>query len=232
MKFSVITLFPEMFSGVFEYSIINRAIQKNKVEVNLVNLRDFGIGSHKTVDDKPYGGGIGMVLRVDVLHKAIESTRVGKGIEKVAIFDAKGETYSQKKAEEFTRLDHLVLVCARYEGFDERVKDFVDYSISIGDYILTGGEIPAMAVIDSVTRLLPGVLTKADATTFESFSQTDSGRILEYPQFTRPEIFKEKRVPEVLLSGHEANIKEYRKRQAFKLTKRNRADLIQPKSAE
>ena len=232
MQFSVITLFPEMFAGVFEHSIVSRAIKEKKVEINLVNLRDFGEGNHKVVDDKPYGGGIGMVLRVDILHKAIENTKINKGIEKVVIMDARGKTYSQSNAENFSKIDHLILICGRYEGFDERILNYVDYSISIGDFILTGGEIPAMAIIDSVTRLIPQVLSKSDATSYESFSLTKKGRILEHPQYTRPESYKGKKVPDVLLSGHEARIKEFRTKQSFMNTKKARPELIRTTNEE
>lgn len=232
MKFSVITLFPEMFSGVFDYSIIARAIKKGKIELNLVNLRDFGIGSHKIVDDKPYGGGVGMVLRVDVLNDAIKNTKTNKGIEKVAIFDARGVIYSQKYAEEFSKLDHMILICGRYEGFDERIKSFVDYSVSIGDFVLTGGEIPAMAVIDSVARLIPKVLSKKEATIHESFSRKENGRVLEHAQYTRPEEYRGSRVPAVLLSGHAAKINEFREKQSIEETIKHRPDLIVPKNEE
>jgi len=230
MKFSIITLFPEMFSGVFEHSIINRAKEKEIIEIDFINLRDFGIGPHKTVDDKPYGGGTGMVLRVDVLHSAIKSAKKGEGVEKVVIFDAKGSTYSQKIAEDLSKIDHLILVCGRYEGFDERIKKHVDYSLSVGDYILTGGEIPAMALVDSVTRLIPNVLLKGDATVNESFSKTQLGRILEHPQYTRPENYEGEAVPDILLSGHHTNIVEFKEKEREKITKRVRPDLIDSKS--
>lgn len=232
MKFSVITLFPEMFSSIFDYSIIARAIKEKKIELNLVNLRDFGKGSHKVVDDKPYGGGVGMVLRVDVLNDAIEQTKTNKGIEKVVIFDARGVVYSQETAEEFSQIDHLILICGRYEGFDERIKDFVDYSVSIGDFVLTGGEIPAMTVIDSVTRLIPKVLSKKDAIINESFSQKKNGRKLEHAQYTRPEEYRGNKVPGILLSGHEAKINEFREDESTEETKKHRPDLIVPKSEE
>jgi len=214
-----------MFDGVFNHSILSRALKENRIQIEFINLRKFGIGPHQIVDDKPYGGGVGMVLRVDVLHNAIKSTKLHKGNEKVAIFDAKGEPYSQSIAESFSKLDHLILVCGRYEGFDERIKNYVDFSISIGDYILTGGEIPAMSVVDSVTRLIPHVLKKEHATEYESFSQSSHGRILEHAQYTRPEVYDEKRVPEVLLSGHDANVKEFREKQALQLTKIIRPDI-------
>lgn len=230
MKFSVITLFPEMFSGVFEHSIVSRAIKEEKIEINLVNLRDFGEGPHKIVDDKPYGGGVGMILKVDVLHKAIKATKTNIGVEKVAIMDARGEKYSQIHAEKLSKIDHLIIICGRYEGFDERIKNYTDYSLSIGDFVLTGGEIPAMAIIDSVTRLIPNVLSKNEATAYESFSEGEFGRILEYGQYTRPEEYESKKVPEVLLSGHQAKIYEYRKDESLKLTKTKRGDLIHPKN--
>ncbi len=232
MKFSVITLFPEMFAGVFEHSIIARAIDEGKIELSIVNLRDFGEGKHKVVDDKPYGGGVGMVLKVDVLHKAIESTKTGKGKEKVVIFDARGSKYSQKFAEGYAELDHLILVCPRYEGFDERILNYVDYSISVGDFVLTGGEIPAMSIVDSVGRLIPEVLSKSDATRLESFSKSEDGRILEHPQYTRPEKFDGESVPEILLSGHEARINEFRRSSAEKITKKNRPDIIPSRNEE
>lgn len=215
-----------MFDGVFKHSIIGRAVNENKIKINLVNLRKFGIGPYKTVDDKPYGGGIGMVLKVDVLHRAIESVKTGNGVEKVIIMDARGEKYSQRLAEDFSKVDHLIIVCGRYEGFDERIKDYVDYSISIGDFVLTGGEVPAMGIVDSVTRLIPNVLSKSDAVNFESFSESVNGRVLEHPQYTRPEIYDGKKVPEILLSGHEAKIKDLRNKKAIELTKKNRPDLI------
>ncbi len=225
MKFSIVTLFPEIFSGVFEHSIIGRAVKESRVQINLVNLRDFGIGPHKIVDDKPYGGGTGMVLRVDVLNSAINSVKENEGNEKVAILDARGEVYSQKIAEDFSKLDHLILICGRYEGFDERIKEFVDFSISIGDYVLTGGEIPAMSIVDSTVRLIPGVLSKDDATVNESFSQSEHGRILEHPQYTRPENYEDLRVPEVLLSGHAANISNYKSEESLRVTSKNRKDI-------
>lgn len=230
MKFSIITLFPEIFSGVFDHSILSRAISENHIEINLVNLRDFGEGKHKTVDDKPYGGGTGMVLRVDVLNRAIEKTRTGNGTEKVAIMDARGEVYTQETAEKFSKIDHLIIICGRYEGFDERIKNYVDYTISMGDFVLTGGEIPAMIIVDSVTRLLPKVLSKKDATQLESFSKSEGSRILEHPQYTRPENFKGEKVPGTLLSGHKAKIDEYRKTQAVLQTKKTRPELLRPAS--
>jgi tRNA (guanine37-N1)-methyltransferase len=221
-----------MFLGVFEYSIVARAVKERKVKINLVNLRNFGEGPHKMVDDKPYGGGVGMILRVDILHKAIKATKMNKGVEKIVIMDARGEKYSQKHAESFLEIDHLIIICGRYEGFDERIKEYVDYSISIGDFVLTGGEIPAMTIVDSVTRLIPKVLSKSEATSYESFSLNENGRVLEHPQYTRPEVYDRKKVPEVLLSGHELKIKEFREREAIEITGRQRPELISPKSVK
>ncbi|MCL5090451.1 MAG: tRNA (guanosine(37)-N1)-methyltransferase TrmD [Patescibacteria group bacterium] len=229
MLISIITLFPEMFQGVFDYSIIKRAKEKKLVEINLVNLRDFGIGNHKTVDDKPYGGGTGMVLKVDVLEKAVANTKKGIKSEKVILLDPKGEVYDQKIAKNFSKLDHLILICGRYEGFDERIRNFIDAEISIGDYVLSGGEIPAMAITDSVVRLVKGVLPKEEATVFESFSEIENQKLLEYPQYTRPEEYKGLKVPKVLLSGNEKEIKEFRQKEALKTTKKRRPDILKSK---
>lgn len=215
-KISILTLFPEMMRGPFEHSIIKRAIEKKLVEIEYINIRDFGIGRHKIVDDKPYGGGVGMVLRVDVIDKALShishqnpashfphptSTRV-------VLLDARGTTFTQKKAEELSKLNHLILICGRYEGVDERVKEhLVDESISIGDYVLTGGEIPAMVIVDSVVRLIPGVLAKPQATALESFSKPG---YLEHPQYTRPRSFKGWEIPKILLSGNHKKIEKWK----------------------
>lgn len=232
MKFSVITLFPEMFLGVFEHSIISRAVKDKKIELNLVDLRAFGKGSHKIVDDKPYGGGVGMVLRVDVLHEAIKKTKNNLGVEKVAILDARGKNFSQKDAENLSEIDHLILICGRYEGFDERINKYIDLSFSMGDFVLTGGEIPAMAIVDSIARLIPGVLSKKEATLYETFSENKNGRLLEHPQYTRPEEYDNQKVPQVLLSGDFKKINQYREKEAIKLTKKHRPDLINPKNEE
>ncbi len=225
MQISIITLFPSMFESIFAYSIIRRAQRKGQIKINIVDLRDFGIGRHKTVDDKPYGGGVGMVLRVDVLDQAINSVRLKKGREKVALLDPKGEVYKQKTAEKFSKLDHLILVCGHYEGFDERIRKLVDLEISIGDFVLSGGEIAAAAIAESVVRLVPGVLKNSEATAFESFSDVDGNRILEHPHYTRPAIYKNRRVPKELLSGNFKTIEVYRKEKARELTKKKRPDL-------
>ncbi len=226
MKISVITLFPEIFEPILNHSILKRATEKGLVEFNIVSHRDFGIGAHKTVDDRPYGGGAGMVLRVDVLSQAIDSVKMNLEGEVVALMDPQGEVYSQEKSEDFSKLNHLILVCGHYEGFDERVRDLVDVEISVGDYVLTGGEIPAMIILDSVTRLVDGVLKDKNATRFESHSKTEEGRILEGPTYTRPEEYNSKKVPEVLLSGDPKKIAEFKKNEAIKTTKSKRPDLL------
>lgn len=221
-----------MFLGPFAHSIIKRAKEQKIVDINLVNIREFGIGKHRVVDDKPYGGGTGMVLRVDVLEKAIESVKKNyskknkKGNQRVILLDPSGKTYNQRKTEKFTKISHLILVCGHYEGFDARIKEFVDETISIGDYILTGGEIPAMIITDSVVRLIKGVLPE-DATKFESFSNHKrTPSLLEHPQYTRPEIYKKIKVPEILFSGNHEEIKKWREKEAIKTTKKTRPDLI------
>jgi len=223
MKISIITLFPEMFSGPFDYSIIKRAREKKLVEVNFVNIRDFGIGPHKLVDDKPFGGGAGMILRVDVLKEAIEKTRdpkIKRGREKVYLLGAHGKIFNSKMAKKIATLEHLVLVCGHYEGVDERIKNFIDGEISIGDFILTGGEIPAMLITDSVIRFKKGVIRDGAVIT-ESFFP-----YLEYPQYTQPRKYKDFSVPEILLSGNHKKIEEWKKDRSLKITKKLRPDLI------
>jgi tRNA (guanine37-N1)-methyltransferase len=226
MKLSIITLFPEIFEPVINHSILKRAAQKGLVEFNLVNHRDFGIGGHKVVDDKLYGGGQGMVLRVDVLAEAIEKTKTGKEGEVVILLDPQGIVYHQELAEKLSQLSHIILVCGHYEGVDERVRDLVDYEISIGDFVLTGGEIPAMALLDSITRLIPGVLKQENATRQESHSMMSGKRILEGPQYTRPEDFRGQKVPSVFLSGNPLKIEEYKSKKAIEKTAKRRPDLL------
>jgi len=223
MKITIITLFPEMFQGPFASSIIKRAIDKKLVEINFVNLRDFGLGRHKMVDDTPYGGGRGMVLRADVLQRTIEAAkdkRLNKKQQKVILLSAHGKKFEQGIARSFSRLHNLILVCGHYEGFDERIKQFIDEEISVGDFILTGGEIPAMLITDTVSRLVRGVIKKNSAA-FESFSP-----YLEYPQYTKPQTFANLEVPKVLLSGNHAKINEWREKESFKITAKLRPDLI------
>lgn len=226
MLFSIITLFPQMFQDVFAHSIIKRAREKKLIDIKLIDLRNFGLGKHKTVDDRPYGGGTGMIIRVDVLDKAINFAKKGIENEKVVLLDPKGKTYDQKKAQDFSNLSHLILICGHYEGVDERAKKFVDEQISIGDYVLSGGEIAAMVILESTARLIPNVLKKNDATILESFSQIKGKRMLEYPQYTRPKTYKGTKVPKILFSGHQKKIEEHNALQALKLTKKARPDLL------
>lgn len=219
MKFNVLTLFPEMFEAV-KQSVTGKAIEKNIIELNLINIRDFSKDKHKKVDDTPYGGGAGMVMRADVVYDAYKSIEDKNA--KVIYLSPQGKTLNQQKVEELSKEESLILLCGHYEGIDQRVIDeIVDEEISIGDYVLTGGEIPAMVLLDAVSRYVPGVLTE-ESIKEESFS---SG-LLEYPQYTRPEIFNGKKVPEILLSGHHENIEKWRKQEAVRITKQKRPDLL------
>ncbi len=237
-----------MFQGPFEYSIVKKACEKKLVEINLINIRDFGIGKHKMVDDTPYGGGIGMVMRVDVLSAAInyakniyfENLNIDlpagrqeihcklKIKQSVILLSAGGKKYTQPKAIEFSKLDHLILVCGHYEGVDERIIKYINEEISVGECIYTGGEIPSMLIADSVTRLVPGVL-KPEATDNESFSllKGDRGKVcLEYPQYTKPTVFEDTSVPDILLSGDHKKIHDWRMNEALKKTKKLRPELL------
>jgi tRNA (guanine37-N1)-methyltransferase len=225
MRFDIITIFPEIFQGALESGILRRAGQAGLVEVRVVNLRDFATDKHRSVDDRPYGGGEGMVFMPGPLFAAIEFCRgpVRTPESRVVLMTPQGRTWSQRLAESFSSLPHLVLVCGRYEGIDPRViESLVDEEISIGDYVLTGGEIPALAVLDSVVRLLPGALGNSDSAVNESFS---SGS-LDFPQYTRPAEFRGMAVPEILLSGDHARIREWRRRQVEARTGTRRPDLV------
>lgn len=230
MKFSILTLFPDMFTGPFNISILKRAQENNYIEIQYINIRDFGIGKQKSVDDTPYGGGAGMVLRVDVLDKAIVKARCQNTScqERVLLLDPQGTVFTQQVAQELTAVDHLILVCGHYEGFDERIRSLVNCSLSIGDYVLTGGELPTMVVVDAVARLIPGVLGKDASSKAESF-QTDSKTttpMLEYPHYTKPLEYKGEQVPDILLSGNHAKIEAWRKMQAKINTQKRRPDLL------
>jgi len=226
MHISIITLFPEMFDGVLNHSILKRAKEKALATYTLINLRDFGIGKHKTVDDKPYGGGAGMVLKVDVMHDAIKKAKTLHPNTKIILLDPRGIPYTQEVAEKLSTEESVTLICGHYEGYDERIRKYIDMEVSIGDYVLTGGELPAMAIIDSVVRLLPGVLGKEESYAFESFSKTKSGRILEHPHYTRPEEYDKQIVPEELLSGNPKIIDAHRQNAAQTITKNKRPELI------
>lgn len=231
MKISILTLFPEMFAGPFAVSILKRAQEKGLVEIELVNIRDFGIGTHKMVDDTPYGGGVGMVMRVDVLHKAIEETKTkfsqqqsNKTVKQLVVLtSASGKPYKQQIAKRYSHLDHLIIICGHYEGVDARILHYVDEEVSIGDFVLTGGELPAMLITDSVTRLLAGVITEG-AVEDESFSKDES--LLEYPHFTKPREYDGQNVPEILLSGNHQKITAWREQQSLEKTKLVRPELL------
>ncbi len=231
MRISILTLFPEMFIGPFDHSIIKRAKEKNLLEIEFINIRDFGIGKHKVIDDTPYGGGTGMIMRPDVLAKAITHTKVNffkkKIIQKVILLSASGQTFNQQKAKQLSKLDHLILICGHYEGIDERIKKYIDEEISIGDFILTGGEIPSMLIADSVARLITGTL-KEDATASESFSLKGNANetYLEYPHYTKPPVFEDMPVPEILLSGNHKKIHDWRMEKARVKTLKLRPDLL------
>ena len=220
MQFDVLTLFPEMFSSLNE-SIIGRAMKNKQININLVNIRDFARNKHNKVDDTPYGGGAGMVIMPDVVYRAYESLE-DKDNTKVIYMSPQGKTLNQKKVVELSKENHLIILCGHYEGIDKRVLDkIVDEEISIGDYVLTGGELPAMVLIDSVSRYVEGVLSD-DSIKEESFSNG----LLEYPQYTRPEVFEGMKVPKILLSGNHGEIDKWRKEQSLEITKRKRPDLL------
>ena len=229
MLIDIITLFPEMFTGVFGESIIKRAVEKNILEIRFTQLRDFAFNKHKQVDDSPFGGGAGMVLKPEPVYLAVRDV-LNKSDEnfsrKIIITDPSGEVFTQSKAKELAELDQIIFVCGHYEGFDARIYDLADELISIGDYVLTGGELPAMVIVDAVARMLPDVLGSAESATTDSFF---SG-MLGYPQYPRPREFEGKIVPEVLLSGNHAEIKKWREAQALTLTRERRPELLSVRS--
>jgi len=222
MIFTVLTLFPDFFSTPLKTSIIGRAIQNKKIKVNLVNIRDFAIGKHKVTDDTPYGGGKGMVMKPEPIIKAIEDIKQKDNKAFIILLSPKGRKFTQEVAEEFSKKSHLVLICGHYEGVDTRVEYFVDDEISIGDFILTGGEAAALCIIDTVARLIPEVVGKPESIKEESFSDG----LLEYPQYTRPREYVGIKVPEVLLSGHHKNIARWRRYQSILRTLLLRPDLL------
>ena len=220
MRFDVLTLFPEMFMPL-QKSILERAQKNGNIDINLINIRDFSKDKHKKVDDTPYGGGAGMVIRPDVVYDAYNSVENRENA-KVIFLSPQGKTLNQQKVEELSKQEHLILLCGHYEGIDQRVLDkIVDEEISIGDYVLTGGELPSMVLIDAVSRYVDGVLNK-ESIKEESFSNN----LLEYPQYTRPETFLDEKVPEVLISGHHENIRKWREEQSKIITNKKRPDLI------
>ena len=207
-KFQVITLFPEMFTGVFENSMMWKAQKDGIVELSTIQLRDYGIGARQTVDDTPYGGGDGMLLKPEPLFAAVEKAKSNDPTAKVLLMTPRGQRWKQAVAQEYADIDQgYIFICGRYEGYDERIVSLVDAQLSVGDYVLTGGELPAMTIIDSIVRLIPGVLGGESSAEIESFSD---GETLEFPQYTRPEEFQGMKVPEVLLSGNHAAIAKWR----------------------
>jgi tRNA (guanine37-N1)-methyltransferase len=221
LKVDIITLFPQIFFGPFSESIVARAIGNKKIEINAVDLREFTSDKRKTVDDKPYGGGPGMLMKPEPLFKAVEKLKGEDSY--VILMSPQGEPFKQRTAEELSEKKHLIIICGHYEGVDERVRDsLIDAEISIGDYILTSGNLPAMVIVDAVTRLIPGVLGSEESSSSESFSEEG---LLEYPQYTRPEEFMGMKVPEVLLSGNHGEIASWRKEESRKRTMQRRPDL-------
>jgi len=247
MKISIVTLFPKMIQGFFEESIVKRATDKQLVEIEFVNLRDFAVNDYGSVDERPYGGGAGMILRIEPIYKALKKIKVKKS--HIILTSAKGRQFSQKKAIKYSKLQHLIIIAGHYEGIDERVLEYVDEEISLGDFVMTGGEITAAAMVDSIVRLIPGTLKKTQATQLESFFEipldqliTVIGRtkvlldlqkkgmkkitLVEYPHYTRPEDFMGKMVPKVLLSGNHKDIEEWRITEAYRQTLKKRKDLL------
>jgi len=224
MRIDIITIFPEMFSAVLDESIIKRAQKKGKVKIFTHDLRNFTLDKHRKVDDRPFGGGSGMVLQAEPIFRAVQATKKKiKGKSKVILLCPQGKKYDQNYAKRLSKCRNLIFICGHYEGVDERVRQYLaDEEISIGDYVLTGGELAAMVVVDSVVRLIPGVLGDKNSLNFESFE----GNLLEYPQYSRPAKFKEWPVPQVLISGAHDKIKAWRKQESLKRTKQRRPDLL------
>ena len=218
MKIDILTIFPEMFDGFLNTSIIKRAIDSGKVLIKVHNFRDYSLDKHGRVDDYPYGGGAGMVLMCEPIFRAVEDIRTDDSI--VIMLSPSGKVFKQQMAIDLSKKSHIIMLCGHYEGFDERIKTIVDMELSIGDYVLTGGEVPSMVITDAITRLIPGVIT-SESLDSESFNDG----MLDYPNYTRPEVFRGMRVPEVLLSGHHKNIEKYRQEEKVRLTKENRSDL-------
>ena len=218
MKIDILTLFPNLFEGAFTESIIKRCVEKGLVEINIHNFRDFTLDPHGNVDDTPFGGGAGMVLSCQPIFDCVNSLKTDES--KVILMTPRGKTYNQSMAVDLSHEKHLIIICGHYEGFDERIRSICDMEISIGDYVLTGGEIPSMILVDSITRLLDGAIT-SDSLSSESF--TDN--LLDYPVYTKPRVYNNMEVPEILLSGDHKKIDEYRLQERIRVTKENRPDL-------
>ncbi len=229
MRFDIITIFPEIFRGVFEFGIIRRAVEAKLIEINIHDLRDFTADRHHMVDDRPFGGGAGMVMKPEPLFRAIEAITHKAPKMRVVLLSPQGRSFNQQAAEELTKDERVLFICGRYEGIDERVvENLVTDEISIGDYVLSGGEIPAMVVLDAVTRLLPGALGCEQSAEQDSFS---SG-LLDYPHYTRPAEYRGLKVPDVLLSGNHAEVEKWRHKKALEKTLRCRPDLIEAQQKE
>ena len=222
MKFDIFTIFPKIFDSYFSHTLLARAQKKRLISISIHDLRKWATDKHKTVDDRPYGGGVGMVMKVDVVSKALKAIKKKKKT-RVILMTPQGKPFTQKEAKRLNRYyERLILISGRYEGYDERIRGLVDEEISIGDYVLTGGELPAMVVVDATARLVPGVVGKKESLIDESFSDGE----LEYPHYTRPAEFKGKKVPKILLSGNHAEIEKWRRKEATKRTKKRRPDLL------
>ena len=220
MKFDVLTIFPEAFEGVLNFSMLKKAREKGLIDVDVTNIRDFAEGRHRVTDDSPYGGDEGMVMKVEPIAGALNKVKTDKT--KVLLMSASGKQLTQEKLLEYSRLEHVAIICGRYEGVDERVLNSVDEEISIGDYVLSGGEFAALVVIEGIMRLIPGALGNEASSKNESFS---SG-ILDFPQYTRPAEFSGQKVPEVLLNGNHENIRKFRRQEALRKTLKNRPSLL------
>lgn len=219
MKITILSLFPNMFDGFLTESIIKRAIQNEKVEVKIINFRDYSVYNNKQVDDTPYGGGAGMVLMCDPIFRCLDEIRTPKS--HIIILSPEGSIYNEKKARELSKYENIILICGHYEGFDERIKTLADEIISVGDFVLTGGEIPAMLIADSIIRLLPGAITN-ESLESESFNEN----LLDYPVYTKPAVYRDMNVPDILLSGDHKKIDDYRESERIRLTKEKRPDLL------
>ncbi len=220
IRFDILTLFPNMFRGLIEDSIIKRAIEKKLIEVNLIDFREFSTNKHHTVDDYSYGGGAGMLISVEPVHLAMKTIPNLEHAKKL-LMSPSGKTFNQAKAIELSKEEHIVMVCGHYEGIDARILNFIDEEVSIGDYVLMGGEVPAMTILEAVSRLVPGVISE-DSPVNESFSDS----LLEHPQYTRPQVYEGLEVPDILLSGHHANIKKWQREKALEKTLKVRPDLL------
>ncbi|NPV37188.1 MAG: tRNA (guanosine(37)-N1)-methyltransferase TrmD [Bacteroidales bacterium] len=229
MRIDILTLFPGMFSGPFSDSILKRAVEKGLVEIHLHNIRDYSLDKHKRVDDYPFGGGAGMVMMIEPVHRAIEALKSQRNYDLVIYTSPDGERFNQKLANRFSTFNNILILCGHYKGVDERIREhLIDMEISIGDYVLTGGELAAAVIADAVVRLVPGVLNDETSALSDSFQDN----LLSPPVYTRPADYKGWKVPDILLTGHEAKIKEWRYEQALERTRQRRPELLQGSSEE